>query len=52
METAIIVVCVVIAREASDAEDGNVRCLEIVQNGKVIRIEGEDVVPARAAKKE
>lgn len=73
METAIIVVCVVIAvlllaaivykavllakrirrdREASDAEDRNVRCLEIVQNGKVIRIEGEDVVPARAAKKE
>ena len=34
-------------RQAAEADDAK----EIVQNGKVIRIEGEDVVPAKPAQK-
>ncbi len=72
METAIIVVCVVIAvlllaaiiykavllakqirhdREAAEADDGKVHFLEIVQSGKVVRIEGEEVVPEKTSGK-
>ncbi len=38
-------------RLAAEADDAKLQYLEIVQSGKVIRIEGEDVVPAKPAQK-